>query len=364
VLFKLAAFYFFYFAAVGVYIIYLPKVLHNLEYTTAQIGIIFSIAALMRFLTPFMFLKKFELNSRLFNTALLTTIVTVALSYFTIEAFSLYMFTTLFYGVSLSLVLPYVETIAIAKVDRAIYGKVRLFGSIGFMVVALLLAQYLEGYVILIHTLLAVTLLTALFGYLITHYDETSISNQEQAPFSITPLWRLWLSLFLIQLSFGAFYNFFTIYETEHGISLEVTSYLWSFGVIAEIFMLYFQGSILKRFELIDLIIFSTLLTVIRWLLVFLYSDNLAVLFFSQALHAFSFALYHTSVIMYLYTLYSQKKLAQQFFLGVAYGLGGFSGALIAGAIYGEFLFLSSSLFALIAYLLIRQHKKVNYQTI
>ena len=53
-------------------------------------------------------------------------------------------------------------------------------------------------------------------------------------------------SIFM-QMSFGAFYNFFTIYETEHGISLEMTSYLWSFGVICEILMLYFQAPLLKN---------------------------------------------------------------------------------------------------------------------
>jgi MFS transporter, PPP family, 3-phenylpropionic acid transporter len=34
---------------------------------------------------------------------------------------------------------------------------------------------------------------------------------------------------------------------------------------------------------------------------------------------------------------------------GVAYGLGGFIGALIAGAVYGEYLFIYSALFSLIS---------------
>ena len=51
--FKLSAFYFFYFAAVGLYIIFLPKVLHDIGYSTFDIGIIFALAPLMRFLTPY-----------------------------------------------------------------------------------------------------------------------------------------------------------------------------------------------------------------------------------------------------------------------------------------------------------------------
>ena len=149
-------------------------------------------------------------------------------------------------------------------------------------------------------------------------------------------------------MSFGGFYNFFTIYETEHGISLEMTSYLWSFGVVCEILMLYFQAPLLKR-NLLNILKICVGITVFRWLLLYLYPDSLSITFFSQGLHAFSFGLYHSTVIIFLYTLYDNKKLAQQFMYGVAYGLGGFIGALVAGFVYGKYLFLYSALFALIS---------------
>ena len=69
--FKLSAFYFFYFAAVGVYIIFLPKVLNDIGYNPFQIGVIFALAPLMRFLTPFLFLKHVKLNQTIFKSALL-----------------------------------------------------------------------------------------------------------------------------------------------------------------------------------------------------------------------------------------------------------------------------------------------------
>lgn len=80
--------------------------------------------------------------------------------------------------------------------------------------------------------------------------------------------------------------------------------------------------------------------------------------FFTQSIHAFSFGLYHSAVIMYLYTLYENKKLAQQFMYGVAYGLGGFIGAFVAGAVYGEYLFLFSALFSLISLISLQLVKK------
>lgn len=79
--------------------------------------------------------------------------------------------------------------------------------------------------------------------------------------------------------------------------------------------------------------------------------------YISQGIHAFSFALFHSSVLMYLYSLYDNKKLAQQFMFGVAYGLGGFLGSLIAGYLYGENLFLYCSIFAFFAFLSIAKRK-------
>lgn len=151
-----------------------------------------------------------------------------------------------------------------------------------------------------------------------------------------------------MQMSFGGFYNFFTIYETQNGISLEMTSYLWSFGVICEILILYFQGPLLKK-NLLTIIKICVGITVFRWLLLYAYPDSLTITFLSQSLHAFSFGLYHSTVIMFLYTLYDNKKLAQQFMYGVAYGLGGFVGAFVAGWAYGEYLFVYSAIFALVS---------------
>jgi len=159
--------------------------------------------------------------------------------------------------------------------------------------------------------------------------------------FNLKEYWLLWVSFFLMQVAFAAFYNFFTIYASSHDIglsslnisSLDMTIYLWSFGVICEVVMLYFQAPLLKN-NLLKVLQFAIALTVLRWLVIAMFPDNLVLLFISQSVHAFSFALYHSAAIMYLHSLYSDKKLSQQFFSGVAYGLGGFLGAVGSGFIY------------------------------
>jgi PPP family 3-phenylpropionic acid transporter len=349
----IAIFYFFYFANVGVSVIFFPKVLNVIGYNSLQIGIIFASFPLMKFITPFIFLKKIKLTHNLLIKALILNIIFSISIYFTIHNFYMLLLNTILFGLVNSLILPYVEAIAIEYLQKEKYGKIRLFGSIGFMIIALVIARFLEinNYYV-IDFLVGTIFFTTICAYFISNHQEKTISTQnlDSEKFSIKKYMPLWISMFFMQMSFGSFYGFFTIYSTDNGISLNTTSYLWSFGVLCEIIMLYFQAPILKRFSLLTLIKFTTFITAIRWLVLFLFTGNTFVFFLSQSLHAFSFALYHTSIIMYLFSLYQNKKLAQQFFIGISYGLGGFIGSIIAGYIYGEYIFFISSVIAFISF--------------
>ena len=110
--------------------------------------------------------------------------------------------------------------------------------------------------------------------------------------------------------------------------------------------------------NLLAIIKFSIAITAFRWFLLFLFPENLSILYFTQSIHAFSFGLYHSASILFLYTLYENKKLAQQFMLGFAYGLGGFVGAVLSGWSYGEYLFLNCAIIALLAYASLLKFKK------
>ena len=359
----LGAFYFFYFAIVAIYVIFFPKVLAMVGYTPSEIGIIFAAGPLVRFGLPFLFLKGIKLDHKVFNLALLI-LLSATLSFFlSLEHFWPLLLSNVAMGIGMSLILPYIEVIALSLVAKESYGKVRLFGSIGFILVALVLVSFLQVPVIALYFLLAMVLATTVFAYLIAHIDHHSESSTESIAgkqLNILSHWPLWLALLLMQVSFGPFYNFFTIYETAHGISLQTTIYLWSFGVIAEIILFYFQGPLLKH-NLLKLLEFALVMTVGRWLLVQFFPDELWVMYFAQSLHAFSFALFHTASITYLYALYSERKLAQQFFFGISYGLGGFIGAISAGYIYElwpDLLFLYAAFIAFCALLAIRLSTK------
>ena len=246
------------------------------------------------------------------------------------------------------------------------YGKIRLFGSVGFIVVALVLVKYLSPPSVALTYLLVLAIFTVISAYIIVqgHKEVLNKTSKEANDINILKDWKLWLSFTLMQVGFGPFYNFFTIYETDAGISLDMTIYLWSFGVVVEVFMLFFQARFLRK-NLLLVLQFTTFLTAIRWFLVFMFPQNLSILFFSQALHALSFALFHSASISYLFVLYKHKSLAQQMFSGVAYGAGAFIGALYSGYVYEyypEVLFLTASFIAFGSYLAIYSWSKSQKQ--
>ena len=353
----LAAYYFFYFALVGVYVIFMPKVLLELGYTTVEVGIIYAAAPFMRFLLPFVFRHAVALTPKVYLLALAFTFVATLLFLVTVEDFWLYLLANLLFGAAMGVSLPYVETIALASLSKRHYGKVRLWGSLGFMGIALWLGKILSTPHESLYYLSSMALLTLFFGAFLIHHDIVPHDTaQDDASFSLTKYWAFWVSIFLMQVGFGGFYNFFTIYETSHGISLEMTSWMWSFGVICEIVMLYFQGPLLQK-NLLNILQFATIITAFRWLLLYLFPDSILLTFASQSLHAVSFALYHTAAITYVFSLYTQKKLAQQFFLGIAFGLGGSVGAILSGKIYGEHLFLIESAITFCAFVVLWVHQ-------
>jgi len=354
----LGAYYFFYFALVGVYVIFMPKVLLELGYSTVDVGIIYAAAPFMRFLLPFVFRHYVSLTFKIYLFSLLMTFIGTLLFLGTVDDFWLYLLANLLFGASMGISLPYVETIALASLSRTHYGKVRLWGSLGFMGIALLLGKILETPYEALYYLATTAFLTLIFGGILVRHDTVDHPvTQDNSSFSLSKYWAFWLSVFLMQVGFGGFYNFFTIYETAHGVSLEMTSWMWSFGVICEVFMLYFQGPLLQR-NLLNILKFATLVTSARWMVLYLFPDSIGITFASQSLHAISFALYHTAAITYVFSLYTQKKLAQQFFLGIAFGLGGSVGALLSGKIYGENIFLIESIITFMAFVVLWIHQK------
>lgn len=346
-----ALFYFFYFWATGVFIIFVPKTLVDVGYSAAEVGALLSVMPLIRFITPFLLSSKIKLTRRVFIHSLaLSTLFFIAFA-FSYQNFWLLFFNTVLYGLCITVSLPYVDTIALKTIPKEKYGLVRLYGSIGFMGAGIVLGRMALGEEgVFWHYLVSVALMS-LFGAALALQSEAKepandgahIEGELKKYIKDSPFW---LSMIFMQLSFGAFYGFFTLFESERGISLKNITYLWSIGVLAEIFMFAFQGRLIDKIRPLFIIKLSIATLVVRWLLLHFFPGNFVIAAIAQVTHAVNFALFTTAAFLFIFERYKDKKRAQMHFYGFSYGLGGFFGSFLSGALYGENIFLYAAFFA------------------
>lgn len=153
----------------------------------------------MRFVTPFLFLKHIKLNQTVFKTALYLSVICSASFYITIDSFYAFMINNAILGASLSLILPYIEVTAIKVLGKDKYGKSRLYGSIGFALISLVLGQLLFHPFIALHYYLVLNVLTVVFAFLLLKFDDVSHEEEiSKKPFSFFDYWPFWVSLFFL----------------------------------------------------------------------------------------------------------------------------------------------------------------------
>ena len=338
----LSFFYFLFFALIGDYVIFMPK-LFSQYFTPAKIGIIFAMLPIARFLTPFVFIKK-SLNKKDY---ILSIIVAFFASLLILSKnFYLILFSFFLIGASFAVLFPYIESIAIEKLSTK-YGRARVTGSIGFMLYGIIFSYININHLIYFIILMFFTGLSAFY-----FKEDKIIKKTPPSKPEFFKDYKFWLGLIFMQISFGGFYNFFTIYLIKHGINKEYVGWLWGIGVMAEIIVFLTAHNFLHKLKPIKWIKISIFLTSIRWLILFLFANSLILIAASQLLHAFSFAIFHTSALLYINKTYKNKTLAQQFYAGIGYGLAAFLGSIISGFLYGENLFLYESLIALFGFLI------------
>lgn len=362
--FFIALYYGFYFSALAVFVIYSPPAFEHLGFSPFEIGFLMSITPFVRFLSPFFFLKV-QINDKIFKTGLLGSFICTLLAPFFISSFSLFCFLVLIFSIFWTVGLPYIDALAIEQIGKDRYGKVRLFGSIGFAICSIVIGWINSSEVVLWLLYVLFYFVAVVVGfYITTKYKFNETPNETPQKVDIFSHWQFWVSIFFFQLSFGAFYSFYSIYCLDHGFSKVDVSYLWAFGVFCEILMFWWQGRIVKKYSPWALFVFSTLLVIPRWLIVWLYPSSLFLAYVAQSFHAFNLALYMTATFAFLASKYQNLKQAKLYLYGFSYGLGGFLGSLIGGKIYGENIFAFSLLCAIIASIVLfiknKTYKDVN----
>jgi len=241
-------------------------------------------------------------------------------------------------------IMPLIETVAASGIRSGglDYGKVRLWGSITFIVASLgagSVIQFFGPQAVLLMLLAATALMV-----LATHLMPRQLGRRKAPPAaSAPPLRRLSLSdafalvraplflLFLlaaslIQASHALMYAFGTLHWQAQGLSGGVIGALWSVGVVAEVALFAVSGRVIAAFGTVRLLGLAGAAAALRWGFMAI-DPPLWATALLQILHAMSFGAAHLAAIHFLTHAVPEDRAA------IAQGL---YAAVVAGLVMGS----------------------------
>ena len=339
---RLSSFYFFFFAALGVFVPYWPLYLNSLDFTAIEIGELMAIVMGSKILAPYLLgWLSDHLQKRLIiiQISLLFTVTAFA-GVLTYQSYWWFVVVMTIFGFFWNASLPLFEALTLDHFsgNTSRYSHIRLWGSIGFIISVAALPLIIDDGGITLLPLLMLGLLIAngLSSLLIKDKVEKHPEEDSGNIFKILKqpiVIGLLLACALQSLSHGAYYTFFSIYLEDHGYSTSTTGLMWALGVFAEVILFIAIHRLFFRFSTTRLFALALLLTSVRWIILAFWVDSFILLLFTQLLHAASFGLFHATAISLTHQLFPGKLHArgQALYAGISFGLGGALGNLLSG---------------------------------
>ncbi|MBA4383057.1 MAG: MFS transporter [Sideroxydans sp.] len=342
---RIAGFYFFYYAFVGMFSPYWSLYLQSIHFTPIEIAVLMSIQPVMRMVAPNIWGWLAD------HTGERLLVVQVAATLSAVFYFGVFL-TTSFWGLFLVLTLmgffwsasmPLVEATTLSYLGKntAHYGRIRSWGSIGF-IVAVVGLGFAFDYIAIAWLLWAG--LVCEIGILIFarqipktevlahHTDHQPIRQIVMQPKVLALLG----ACFLMSVAHGPYYTFFSIYLVEHGYTKTAVGGLWALGVICEIGVFFLMPALAKRFGFTRILLISFSAAVLRFMLIGWMVDWVVVLLFAQVLHALTFGAYHAASVGLVHEYFKgrHQSKGQALFGSFTYGAGGVLGGLASGPIW------------------------------
>ena len=303
---RLSGFYFFYFAVLGALAPYWGLYLKSAGFTAIQIGNLIAILMISRIVAPniwgWLADHKGQRMSVVRWAGFLSLLAFVGV--FLGTSFWWLALVMLFFSFFWNASLPQIEAATMSHLDgqASAYGRVRLWGSVGFIIAVVGLGYTLETVATWWLLPIITLLLAGVWIYTLLIPEKQVTVKHEQ----LTPLLKVLLkpqvsiflvACFLMQASHGPYYTFYSIYLEEQGYSRDVIGWLWALGVFAEIGLFLLMHQIKKRIGLRTIMLASFSIAAVRWILIGQFPDEIFILIFAQVLHAVTFGAYHATSI-------------------------------------------------------------------
>jgi MFS transporter, PPP family, 3-phenylpropionic acid transporter len=341
------AVWFCYFASVGLFNPYAPLWFKDLGFSTLAIGAVASMQAWTRVVAPYAWGWLGDHGGqrvRLVQWACAACVVAasgllLARGYTAVAVCTVLMFLANGGVVVLSEAALARHVSSGGVIDSARYGRVRVWGSVGFIVAVLAAGATLQR--------LGIEwfpwLVTGMSGLLLLATlrlpgGRDDVAGHAQAPAVLSVLRQpvvAWFfgSVFFTVLAHTSLYAFFSLYLDSLGYPKVAVGALWAVSVLVEIVFFWFQGRFFGRMDPHRWLQWAAGLTVLRFVVTAAYGDSVPLLVAAQALHAVTFAAQHAACIVLINRHFPGplRGRGQALYTVIGYGVSGVIGGIGGG---------------------------------
>ena len=308
-----AAVSFAYFAYAGLMGTYGPLWYQSLGYSTFAIGVLTSLQSSTRLFSPYAWGWLADHTGRreqLLRLAAGGSLIASA-GFFAPVGYTWVAIATVLLFICTAGVIPINEAVLAHRVssggrlDVGRYGRVRMWGSVGFIgaVTAsgfVLQAAGVDRFPLLVSLLLALLLATA---WRLPPSSESEAAHVASATVGALSVLRqpvvawFFAGVFLTVLAHTSLYAFYSLYLSSLGYGKGEIGLLWSIGVVVEVVWFYGQGRWSHRLSMHGWLMAAALASALRFALIAAFGAWVVVLVIAQCLHALSFAAQHSACI-------------------------------------------------------------------
>ncbi|MBC7160772.1 MAG: MFS transporter [Immundisolibacter sp.] len=342
---RLSAFYLCYFAILGAMVPYWTVFLRGRGMSALEIGQLMAVGTLTRILAPWASAWVGDrMPRRIVVVRLAAALMTLIFcGMFVARGFWQVALVTAAFGFFWNAALPQFEIVTLRHLGSTgnLYGRIRLWGSVGFIGVVLGGGWLLErsGLDTLLLVLLATMAGTLISSLLVPDrpgppavQEQASLRGALRSPAAVGFL----AAAFLMQASHGPYYGFFSILLEDQGYTRSMVGGLWALGVVAEVGVFLALARLLPRIGASRVFMASLLLAALRWLLIGHGAGSLAWLLPAQLLHAATFGAFHVAALAQVQRFFpaALQGRGQALYSGLCMGGGGALGGVVSGFLW------------------------------
>jgi PPP family 3-phenylpropionic acid transporter len=339
---RLSGFYFFYFALLGALVPYWGLFLRERGFDPVAIGELMAILMATKIVAPYIWGWLGDHLGHRMQIVRLASLVSVIvfLGMYWAEGFWAIALVMTLYSFFWNASLPQFEVVTFTYLKERVarYAQIRVWGSIGFIVTVVVLGVLVErhGPETVLPAVLSIFVAIWLSALLVRDPDPEPHPQDQPSLKAILrrpAIVGFFLAVFLMQVSHGPYYAFYSIYMKDHGYSETLIGQLWALGVLAELVLFLIMHRLLQRFGARLVLIASLVLAALRWLLIGHFADLFWVILLAQLLHAATFGTFHAAGIHLVHHYFRGRHQGrgQALYSSLSFGAGGAVGSLASG---------------------------------